>query len=205
MTGDGRPFWEKTYRDAAVASFGRGPTRDVAALWERFPSGGAVLDVGCGEGRNALFLAGKGFTVDAFDITEAGVEKTRRLAAEAGVSLNAWTQDLTRFTFTRPYDVILSHGVLHLVEREQWLAFIGAMQQHTKPGGLNLVGIFTNRLPAAPDMAAVTKALFEPDDLEKLYADWEILLSDDYEFRDEHPGGIKHHHAAANVAARKPG
>ncbi len=123
----GRPFWESTYLDDTVASFGEGPTRDVAALWPQFDLSWSVLDVGCGEGRNAIFLAGKGMKVDAFDISDAGIAKFKRLADRAGVTVTTWVQDLTKFRFERNYDLILSHGVLHLVTREQWLDFIGRM------------------------------------------------------------------------------
>ena len=199
------PFWETSYRDDNAATFGKGPTRDVKELWHRFDPAWSVLDVGCGEGRNSLFLASKGMSVDAFDISESGIEKLKRLAEKRGVEVNAWVQDLTTFRFQKTYDLILSNGVLHLVERQEWQDFIARAREHTNPGGMNLIGIFTNRLPATPDNAPFTKALFNEDDLEKLYSDWEILKSDNYEFEDEHPGGIRHRHAAGHIAARKPG
>ena len=142
--------------------------------------------------------------MDAFDVSEAGIAKLKRLADKAGITVNAWVQDLTKFHFKRTYDVILSNGVLHLVTREQWQEFIIKMKAATNPGGINMIGIFTDQLPAAPDMAAVTKGLFHEGDLDNLYADWETLNSDNYRFEDEHPGGIRHRHAAAHIAAKKP-
>jgi SAM-dependent methyltransferase len=47
-----------------------------------------VLCVADGEGRNSVFLAGRGLVVDAFDIAELGVAKARRLAADHGVAVN---------------------------------------------------------------------------------------------------------------------
>ena len=44
-----------------------------------------VLDIGCGEGKDAVFLARCGYDVSAFDITHSGVEKTKRLAEKAQV------------------------------------------------------------------------------------------------------------------------
>ena len=73
-----KPFWEKTYSDMNVSTFSKKQTDDIAKFWNLFPCGGTVLDVGCGEGRNSIFLAGKGFIVDAFDISETGVNKAKK-------------------------------------------------------------------------------------------------------------------------------
>lgn len=198
-----KPFWEKTYQNDDVATFGKSPTRDIESMCEGFNKSWSILDVGCGEGRNSIFLAERGFTVDAFDISEAGITKLLKIAAKRNVKLNAWVQDLTGFRFSKAYDVVLSHGVLHLVEREQWLKFITHMKMNTNVGGLNIIGVFTDRLPATPDNAPFTKGLFHEGELKSLYGDWNVVNSRSYEFEDEHPGGIRHRHAADNVIARK--
>lgn len=199
-----KPFWEKTYTDDDVSTFSKGPTADVNEFWSLFPQGGKVLDVGCGEGRNALFLARKGMTVDAFDISEAGVQKALRIANAQNIVINAWAQDLTKYIFTSDYDVILSHGVLHLVFKHESEAFIAEMKRHTRSGGYNVIGIFTNRLPATPDNAPFTKGLFDVSELPSLYDDWDIIHHLEGVFEDEHPGGIHHRHAYETIIARKP-
>ncbi len=113
-----KPFWEQTYSDSSVATFSKGPTVDVNEYYSIFPTDSLVLDVGCGEGRNSVFLAKLGHTVDAFDISENGVAKAREITRALGVQVNFFCQDLGSFEFERDYDVILSHGVLHLPEKE---------------------------------------------------------------------------------------
>jgi tellurite methyltransferase len=163
-----------------------------------------VLDIGCGEGRNSLYLSESGLDVDAFDISEAGISKLKSIAGENGLRVNAWAQDLATFVFEKTYDVILSHGVLHLVEKHEWQRTIQEMKKYTNPGGFNIIGIFTNKLPATPDNVPFTKALFDEGDLKELYADWNIIEFNAYVFEDEHPGGIHHKHAANSIIARKP-
>ena len=68
--------------------FGTEPNAWLKAHAHAFPPGGRVLSVADGEGRNSVWLARQGFAVDAFDIAEAGVAKARRLAEQAGVTVN---------------------------------------------------------------------------------------------------------------------
>lgn len=58
---------------------------------------GKVLCLADGEGRNSVFLAEQGYNVTSVDISSVGVEKTRRLASERGVTVNAIVGDLTDF------------------------------------------------------------------------------------------------------------
>ena len=83
------PFWEKSYKDADVTTFGIEPNPTIEERWLMFTKNGTVLDVGCGEGKNAIFLAQKGFLVDAFDISESGIEKLNRLALKNFVKVVA--------------------------------------------------------------------------------------------------------------------
>lgn len=198
-----KPFWEKTYSDLSVATFGKKPTNDIFEVSSLLKRGMTVLDIGCGEGRNSIYLAGLGLNVDAFDMSEAGIFKLKKIAEENNIKVNAWVQDLTTFEFCQPYDLIISHGVLHLVEKHDWQKIINDIKDNTNQGGLNIIGIFTNKLPATPDNAPFTKALFEEGELKELYPDWEIISFNAYVFEDKHPGGIQHKHATNSIIARR--
>lgn len=199
-----KPFWENTYTDMSAATFGKNPAKDVMKISTSLKQGMTVLDIGCGEGRNSIYLVGLGHDVDAFDVSEAGIAKLKKIAEEKGVKVNAWVQDLTSYIFDKTYDIIICHGVLHLVEKHEWQRIIKDIKANTKPGGLNIIGVFTNTLPAAPDLAAFTKALFNEGELKELYSGWDIIEYNAYVFEDEHPGGIHHKHAANNIIAVAP-
>ena len=81
--------WESRYRDgnAVVRSY---PSPFVERWLDRVPRGRA-LDVACGAGRNALHLAGAGFSVDAMDIAPAALARAAAAGAERGVAVN-WVQ-----------------------------------------------------------------------------------------------------------------
>jgi tellurite methyltransferase len=198
-----KPFWETAYRGDAAA-FGRGPTKDIEEFYPNLKERSEILDVGCGEGRNAIFLAKLGHTVDAFDLSEAGVVKATRIAESNQVEVNFFVCDLGAFEFEKDYDAVLSHGVLHLPEKAERDAFIEKAKACTRPGGYNIIGVFTDRLPATPDNAPFTKSLFKVGELPGKYGDWEILRHFEGTFSDEHPGGARHEHAYERIVARKP-
>ncbi len=198
-----KPFWEQTYQTDDVSVFGTEPNQAIVDYWQAFKQAGTVLDIGCGEGRNAIFLAQKGFVVDAFDISRAGIEKLQRLAAKANVKVNAWVQDLCEYEFTQKYDVITTFGTLHFVTKPEWKKFICKAQKYTSEGGFHVIHIFTNKLPATPDIAPFIKSLADEGELEALYESWNIIESKSYTFEDEHPGIGKHWHASNKIVARK--
>src|ERR687896_472973 len=76
--------WDTRYRDAAMWS-GRPNGRLVAEVADLTPA--RALDVGCGEGADAIWLARRGWTVTAVDISHAAICRAREAADLAGVSV----------------------------------------------------------------------------------------------------------------------
>ena len=142
-----KPFWEETYRVDDISAFGMEPNQTIYERYSTFTKNGTVLDVGCGEGKNAIFLAQKGFKVDAFDVSKFGIEKLKRFAHKNNVKVNAWVQDLCAYEFAKVYNVITSHGTLHFVTKEQWKAFLCQAKKYTLTGGSHIIQIFTNKIP----------------------------------------------------------
>ncbi len=198
-------FWDNMYRDlTAPTMFGNGqPSASVAAAAGRLPRGARVLDVGCGDGRNVLYLASLGYHVTALDISPVAIAKVQQFAAERGLTVDAAAQDLREMTFDADYDLIVSMGCLHWVAREAWESFLREAQAHTRVGGFHAIGVFTDALPAPEDQRDFYLGLFAQGELFTHYADWEIISQDSTQFHDEHPGGVRHHHACDTILARR--
>jgi 2-polyprenyl-3-methyl-5-hydroxy-6-metoxy-1,4-benzoquinol methylase len=97
--------WEKRFGRKEFA-LGKEPNPFLKRHIHLLPKGRA-LDVATGEGRNAVFLAQKGFEVDAVDISEKGLKKARKLAREKGVKINTFLVDLDRYQIEKErYDLI---------------------------------------------------------------------------------------------------
>ena len=205
MTRDGeRPFWEAVYRDPGAEAFGA-PAEEVVRVAGRLPADARALDLGCGDGRNAMALAERGVRVDAVDRSEAGVRRLRARARDAGVEVAVWVQELETLTLRRHYELVVAHGVLHLLTPRARDRVLERTQEHTAPGGWNIVAVFTDRIPSPPDLAPHTHGLFAEGELKEHYDGWTVDEWRAYTLEDEHPGGIRHRHAVNKIVARKPG
>jgi tellurite methyltransferase len=203
MTGPPHPFWEACYADPDAETFG--PVSDeIIGLASRMAAGSRVLDLGCGDGRNALHLAARGLEVDATDVSLAGIRKLRARAADVGVGIRAWVQDLNTLEIRRSYDLVIAHGVLHLLGRQRWHSILRSMKDQTVPGGWNVAVVFTDRLPVPADLAPYARGLFREGELRERYEDWDVERWEAYTLEDEHPGGLRHRHPINKIVARKP-
>ena len=198
-----QPFWESNYRASNAAdTFGQA-SQEVIDLSLKLKTGSQILDLGCGDGRHALFLAKKGFEVTAIDISTAGIKKLSQLAKRSGVPINTQLADMRQFEFTSSYDVIIAHGCLHLIPRIDWFELLVRIKEHTRNLGFNIIVVFTNKLPPPEDLRPFHVGLFNEGELYDFYKDWEIVESRSYILKDEHPGGIRHRHPINKVVARK--
>jgi SAM-dependent methyltransferase len=89
-------FWDQRYAGADLA-YGESPNDFLAQMADRLPTTGRALDIGAGEGRNALFLAARGLDVLAVDQSAVGMDKAQRRARERGLKLRAQAADLHDF------------------------------------------------------------------------------------------------------------
>lgn len=98
--------WDRRYdRDEYVWHLE--PNRFLPGLVDDLPAGRA-LDLACGEGRNSVWLARQGWIVTGVDFSAVGVEKGRRLAADAGIEVEWLVDDVTTWP-GRPaaYDLVI--------------------------------------------------------------------------------------------------
>lgn len=198
------PFWEKTYRDDNVMTFSIEPNKTLTELEPLLDKNADILEVGCGEGQNVLYLAKRGFQkIDAFDISEAGIAKLKRLCKLYDVSINAFACDLEKYRFDKKYDLIMSFATLCFVEKSVWKHFICEAKKNTRIGGIHIMHIFTDEVPASADIADFAIGLAHNGEIRDLYEDWEVINFQSYVFEDEHPGIPKHLHSVNKISARK--
>ncbi|MCP4547202.1 MAG: class I SAM-dependent methyltransferase [bacterium] len=164
-----------------------------------------LLEIGCGEGRDAVFFARNGYDVSAFDLSPQGVDKTMALAARAGVALNAFQADLLTWRLTEAFDALFANGVLHLLPPEMRREIFDNYKTFTKPGGLHVFSVFVEKpfIASAPD-AEDNFQKWISGELFTHYHDWYIERCEETVF-DCLSAGVPHQHAVNTIFARKPG
>lgn len=197
------PFWEKTYQERDTITFSSEPNATIKEFEHLFCKNAQILEAGCGEGQNALYLAQQGYSVDAFDLSEHGIAKVNDRCEMLGVNLNAYVADLTEYKFDKKYDVITCFGTVHFVSKCDWKKFLSEAKEYTNTGGIHIIQLFTDVVPASEDIAPFAIGLAKDEEIKELYDDWEILQFKSYVFEDEHPGVPKHLHASNKIVARK--
>ncbi len=163
-----------------------------------------VLDIGCGEGRNAVFLARNGYKVKGFDLSQNGLDKTEQLAKDVGVNVEVFKADVNEYLLREEYDILFSTGVLHYIPKEKRTDIFSNYKVRTNPGGYNAFSVFVNKpfIGPAPDGEPNAQKWLSGE-LFGYYWDWEILYCTEEIFVCN-SGGVPHKHATNRIIARKP-
>lgn len=104
---------------------------------------GRAIDLGCGEGDNAVFLAQHGFEVTAVDFAPSAVAKGRRKAARAGVEVDFLVDDLTHLSAVRgTFDLLIDYGTLDDLGRADRDAYLRNVVPLARPGARFLLWCF---------------------------------------------------------------
>ncbi len=106
-------FWDQRFGAEEYVYGTKANTFLAETLPGYVPPPADVIELGAGEGRNAVFFAGKGYRVTALDYSRAGIEKTKRLAEQAGVAVEVVHADVLRWRPERQWDAVLV-AFLHL-------------------------------------------------------------------------------------------
>jgi len=145
----------------------------IAAMEHVAP--GKTLDIGCGSGRNALYLALKGFTVEAIDANEKSLQTALTIKQQENLdNLSIRQVDLNQHQqISGQYDFILSTVVLMFLQRATIAPLITNMQQATFVGGYNLIvaAMDTQDYPCKMPFPFA----FKPNELADYYQGWQLL------------------------------
>jgi SAM-dependent methyltransferase len=92
--------WDQVHHETTASDRPEdGVVAFVQHVRQRLPNGSAVLDAGCGQGRNTAYLAAQGFAVTACDVSPVALEKARMRLRQAGIAAGFQIADLARLPY----------------------------------------------------------------------------------------------------------
>lgn len=104
-----KAWWDERYQLSSDFFYSREPSKFLLEHLDLLPPSAKIFEVGCGEGRNSVALAKKGFQVTAADFSQVALERAQKLARDSGATINFKSIDLDLFIpELHTYDAIVS-------------------------------------------------------------------------------------------------
>jgi tellurite methyltransferase len=168
MSATDQARWDARWADPKEAHVREPHSLLVRFINQQGLKGGRALDVACGVCQNAIWLAQRGWHVDAVDISPVALEHGRRAAAQAGVRVNFVQADLEVWSpVADAYDLIVGFRFLN---RHLFACLRSALH----PGGWLIYQTF-NLHKLAPDADFPHEYLLQIGELARTFADWQVI------------------------------
>ncbi|HHC30170.1 MAG TPA: class I SAM-dependent methyltransferase, partial [Rhodobacterales bacterium] len=98
-----------------------------------------VLDIGCGQGRDALFIARAGHAVVGVDLSPNGIGDLKAAAQREHLAIDGIVADITTFAPPGTFDIILIDRTLHMLAEAARLTVLARLLDHVTPKGWVLI------------------------------------------------------------------
>ena len=135
---------------------------------------GDVLDMGCSNGRNALYLGQRGFVVTAVDVNPTALGQLQSIISQEGIdTITPRLYDISNASLDADYDFIACTVTLMFIDRSRIDAVLADMQRRTRSGGYNLIVCAMD----SPDYPCPMNFpfTFRPGQLSAAYEGWELV------------------------------
>jgi tellurite methyltransferase len=198
-----RSPWAREYvRRPRDYIWGTEPTSLAREVSDLLPPGARVLDLGCGEGRDSVFFASRGFEVTGVEVSLAGLRKAERLARERGLEVRWLHGDMAHVSLDGAFDLVYSCGAIHYVPRRERARLFPRLKALTLPGGYHACIVFTDRRVYREKGEVMD--CFVPGELTGAYANWRILRREERLITCAQDG-TPHRHSIELLVARAAG
>ena len=166
-----------------------------------------VLDAGCGEGKNAVYLSRSGADVLAVDVSKLAL--INAVENWPQVERVQWQRANVLDLTLKPayFDLIVAYGLLHCLQsRDEIESFVSSAKVATKPGGFHIICTFNARRQELHAHPRLLPTLMPHNFYVDLYADWSIIVSSDEDLYETHPhNNIAHTHSMSRLIVQGPG
>lgn len=159
MATDWNKFWDDRYNQEGHI-YGKEPNVFLKNIIDSEVNKGTLLLPAEGSGRNAIYAAKKGWSVDAFDFAESAKENALKFANDENVTINYFVSNIENFVYQENKYDLIAMIYSHLAEKER-VEFFNNSFKSLKKGGKLIIEAFTPK--------QLNKSSGGPKDLELLY------------------------------------
>jgi len=143
----GKPAWEIDV-----------PQPEIIKLAEAGKLTGHVLDIGCGTGCNAIYLAERGCTVTGFDLVPAAIEQAKARLGNRSLPITFLVASALHLPeWPKPFDVAIDAGVFHVFNDKDRLRYSDNIHRSLKPGAKLYVICFSEHQPGTDGPRRMTQ------------------------------------------------
>lgn len=178
---------------------------------------GHALDLGMGEGRDAIYLSQQDFSVTGVEYSETGIQKCLQRAERLGVNVNAVNKDVRDFRIAKSkYSLILLNNMFQFITKSEAHQVSCSITSGLKKGGLVIASVFTYDDPRYSEFKKKTTELepgtflmmsgevysfYDYGELLGFFKPLRLLYYTEYDFYDTHGGRGGHWHGIAELVA----
>ncbi|MEO1289092.1 MAG: methyltransferase domain-containing protein, partial [Chloroflexota bacterium] len=142
--------YEKIYAETRHA-LGK-PTKAFVQFFNQYEKASAkVLDLGCGQGRDALFIARLGHHVTGVDLSPSGIEQLLEDAKAENLNIEGVVADLSTYELSGIYDLVLIDRTLHMLKPEERIHVLEQVAQATNDSSFVLIADERANMPSIKD------------------------------------------------------
>lgn len=164
-----------------------------------------VLDIGCGEGKNSIYLAKKGCMVDGFEVSSYALENAKTLCEEHE-NIKLFKKDVTKINYpNNHYDIIISYGLFHcLASKKEVELLIKKTFSSLKKNGFYVLCSFNSRKQDLSGHENFDPLLLDHSEYVNFFEGQTIISSTDTDLFETHPhNNIPHVHSMTRIIIKK--
>ena len=184
--------------------WGDEPGRLIAKI-DNYLKAGKILDAGCGDGKNALFLEKKGFIVTGYDSSKNSIQGLKNRFKKNGLKPKGLykVKDIAKLNLSEQFDALVSYGLLHALPKSTRIATHSKLQKLVKKDGFLFFTCLTDKIPLPDFHNTEFMTLVDKSEIEKLLKGWQILYQEEGKIKETHPNVSNHKHYAKWLIAKK--
>lgn len=196
----------------SLAAFGEQADEILTQYYHLISNASPVLDVGAGQGRNCLFLAEKGYGVEALEPSPVGLKQIVKAAEKESLPIHLTLGDLDSFEKKcDSYAAVLLCGIIQILKQEQVDKLLNDLKDWTATGSLIFITAFSVKEPSyekhktddkelSPncfeDESGFIRHYLEENEILRMFEGCEVIHHREYITDEHHHGdGDLHRHA----------